>query len=171
MMKMKYAIVAALIALGGAAPAAQAQYYGRYDAQECWNPGAGHFERVRPNEAQNDLDFRRCRPARDEGDTRYYRDGRYYNDGRYYGQDVARECWNPRAGHYENVREGTTQPDLDYSRCRMVASGSEPQYYGGSYQGRPDGALECWNPRAGHFENVREGTVQNDLDFSRCRRR
>ncbi len=170
MSKTTIAIIAALFALA-AAPAAEAQSYGRYEGQECWNPGAGHFERVRPGETQNDLDFRRCRPlGADQGDSRYYRDGRSQNDGRY-SQDTARECWNPRAGHFENVREGTTQPDLDYSRCRLVASGSETPPYYGAPQGRPEGALECWNPRAGHFENVREGTVQNDLDFSRCRRR
>jgi hypothetical protein len=32
-------------------------------------------------------------------------------------------------------------------------------------------AQECWNPRAGHFEDVRPGERQDDLDFSRCRRR
>jgi hypothetical protein len=29
--------------------------------------------------------------------------------------------------------------------------------------------VECWNPRARHFEEVRQGEYQNDLDFSRCR--
>jgi hypothetical protein len=29
--------------------------------RECWNPHAGHFERVRPGERQDDLDFSRCR--------------------------------------------------------------------------------------------------------------
>ena len=29
--------------------------------------------------------------------------------------------------------------------------------------------VECWNPRARHYEEVREGEHQNDLDFSRCR--
>ena len=33
------------------------------------------------------------------------------------------------------------------------------------------GAREYWNPRAGHFENVREGTFQDDLDYNRCRYR
>jgi hypothetical protein len=35
------------------------------------------------------------------------------------------------------------------------------------YVGRGD--MECWNPRAGHFEGVREGEYQDDLDFGRCR--
>jgi hypothetical protein len=29
--------------------------------------------------------------------------------------------------------------------------------------------MECWNPRAGHFERAREGEFQNDLDYGRCR--
>ena len=29
---------------------------------------------------------------------------------------------------------------------------------------------ECWNPRARHYEAVRPGERQDDLDFSRCRR-
>lgn len=36
------------------------------------------------------------------------------------------------------------------------------------WRGNP-GDWECWNPHAGHFEGVRPGEVQNDLDFSRCR--
>ena len=30
---------------------------------------------------------------------------------------------------------------------------------------------ECWNSNAGRFELVRPGVRQDDLDFSRCRRR
>jgi hypothetical protein len=37
------------------------------------------------------------------------------------------------------------------------------------YPGARTSGDECWNPRAGHFEGVRPGEVQNDLDFSRCR--
>jgi hypothetical protein len=29
---------------------------------------------------------------------------------------------------------------------------------------------ECWNPRARHYEAVRPGERQDDLDFNRCRR-
>lgn len=72
----------------------------------------------------------------------------------------AQECWNPRAGHFEGVRPGESQNDLDFSRCRLT----------GDYRasGR-DGPRECWNPGARHFEGVRPGETQNDLDFSRCR--
>ena len=39
---------------------------------------------------------------------------------------------------------------------------SAPPYWASSNQ-------ECWNPRAGHFERVRPGEYQGDLDYSRCR--
>ena len=74
------------------------------------------------------------------------------------------ECWNPHARHFEQVRPGDYQPDLDFSRCRMI---------GEAYYAAPRVAYardECWNPRAGHFEAVRPGEYQGDLDFSRCRR-
>ena len=80
---------------------------------ECFNPRAGVFERVRPGERQDDLDFSRCHGV--GGDWRYSRDR---GSGPY-------ECWNPRARHYERVREGEFQDDLDFGRCR----GSAPEYY------------------------------------------
>ena len=80
----------------------------------------------------------------------------------------ARECWNPHAGHYEGVRPGETQNDLDFSRCRSYGGRyydnsryAERRYYGARQ--------ECWNPRAGHYEEVRPGEAQGDLDFGRCR--
>jgi hypothetical protein len=103
-----------------AATAAPAQYYyapRHIDSnQECWNPGAGHFEQVRPGEYQGDLDYNRCRSIG-------YVENRYYNNDNYYDRRVWREsrqeCWNPRARHYEEVRSGERQDDLDYSRCRI----------------------------------------------------
>ncbi|MEO6064976.1 MAG: hypothetical protein ABIP49_04250 [Lysobacterales bacterium] len=80
----------------------------------------------------------------------------------YAQQYRAEECWNPRARHFEGVRPGETQNDLDFRRCRPV----------GTYrQSARKVQRECWNPRARHFERVRPGETQNDLDFSRCRRR
>lgn len=87
------------------------------------------------------------------------------------------ECWNPRAGHFEQVRPGEYQGDLDFGRCRMIGGAYYDRYYDNSrydssrYYDRPGyrGREECWNPRAGHYEEVRRGEVQNDLDFSRCR--
>ena len=79
------------------------------------------------------------------------------------------ECWNPRAGHFEQVRPGEYQGDLDMNRCRAIGGAYYDRYYydrpAPAYRGRE----ECWNPRVGHYEEVRRGEVQNDLDFSRCR--
>jgi len=152
---LKSALLAALLAFA-AVPA-----FAQYDRpMECWNPGAGHFEGVRPGEVQNDLDFNRCRPM---GGGYYYRRD---EPDRYIGQ----ECWNPGAGHFEGVRPGEVQNDLDFSRCRPIGQGGyyEPRY-DNRFDRRGELARECWNPRARHYENVREGTVQDDLDYSRCR--
>jgi hypothetical protein len=98
----------------------------------------------------------------------------YYNDrGNYrtYDRDDYRrtadtECWNPRAGHFEQVRPGESQGDLDFGRCRATGTGERlldrRQY-------RDNRNQECWNPRARHYEEVRSGEQQDDLDFSRCR--
>ena len=87
------------------------------------------------------------------------------------------ECWNPRAGHFEAVRPGEVQNDLDFARCRALGGG---RYYGDRYSGERysryyrdrdnrEVRRECWNPRAGHFEEERPGEYQGDLDLSRCR--
>jgi hypothetical protein len=125
-MKKTLAIAAGL-ALFGAAAAANADYYVYRaappaavlsDNQECWNPHARHFERVRPGDYQPDLDFSRCRMVGEP----------------YYAERVERavgdECWNPRAGHFERVRPGEYQGDLDFGRCRRVVEGD---YYGRPY--------------------------------------
>ena len=88
------------------------------------------------------------------------------------------ECWNPRAGHFEEVRPGEVQNDLDFSRCRAAGGryadrNAERRYYRDQREFREyrdsGRAQECWNPRAGHFESVRPGEHQGDLDFGRCR--
>ena len=99
----------------------------------------------------------------------YY--GRSYTYDPYYGTRfelrAGDECWNPRAGHFEAVRPGEVQNDLDFSRCRPIGG----RYYERRYydRGYGDWRQECWNPRAGHYEEVRPGEFQNDLDFGRCR--
>jgi len=77
------------------------------------------------------------------------------------------ECWNPRAGHFEEVRPGEVQNDLDFSRCRAEGGRYAERRYYRDY--RDSARQECWNPRAGHYEGVRQGEYQGDLDFSRCR--
>jgi hypothetical protein len=106
------------------------------------------------------------------------------------------ECWNPRAGHFEGVRPGEVQNDLDFSRCRAMA-----RYYGGAsyrerrnypeqrsypeertypWQGRdPERQLymdssrgfstECWNPRDERWDVLHPGEIQDNLDKNRCR--
>ena len=136
---MKIIAIAAGALLAALATGASAQYYtygGRYAQgdQECWNPHAGHFERVRPGDVQNDLDFSRCRmigttydapmvqpapvyTAPGPAGPAYAPGYGYYERGNYAvgGND---ECWNPHAGHFERVRPGERQDDLDFSRCR-----------------------------------------------------
>jgi hypothetical protein len=83
------------------------------------------------------------------------------------------ECWNPRAGHFESVRPGEVQNDLDFSRCRPIGNRDYERRYERRYE-RPvlrDPVQECWNPRAGHFEEIRPSEYQGDLDLSRCRMR
>jgi hypothetical protein len=123
---MKTLAIAAGLALFGAAATVNADYYVYRDApppatvlsgnQECWNPHARHFERVRPGDYQPDLDFSRCRMI-----------GEPYYVERVPERVVGDECWNPRAGHYERVRPGEYQGDLDFGRCRRIIEGT---YYG-----------------------------------------
>jgi hypothetical protein len=111
--------------LATAAASASAQYNRPYDGyrdrapggaeQECWNPRAGHFERLRPGEYQDDLDLRRCRMIGYEGNR--YEGNRYE---RREWRERREECWNPRAGHFEEVRRGEYQDDLDLRRCRIM---------------------------------------------------
>jgi hypothetical protein len=100
---------------------------------------------------------------------------RAYSYDPYYGNRIelraGDECWNPRAGHFEAVRPGEVQNDLDFSRCRP-AGGSRSWRDNRNYDYRDyrnDYRRECWNPRAGHYEEVRSGEFQGDLDFGRCR--
>jgi hypothetical protein len=62
-------------------------------------------------------------------------------------------------GRFTTPDYGLRQRDYGYSR----------QYRDDRFSRRWDNA-ECWNPRARHYEEVRPGERQDDLDFSRCRR-
>ena len=83
-----------------------------------------------------------------------------YNSPGYEAAAPRSECWNTNGGHFEAVRPGETQNDLDFSRCRVI---------GGRHYARRFTREECWNPGAKHYENVRPGERQDDLDYSRCR--
>lgn len=106
----------------------------------------------------------------------YYYGGRtYYSPEPVLNQNM--ECWNPHAGHFEQVRPGERQDDLDKGNCRNIAANyayapapvapaPAPAYY---YDQSAYAGDECWNPHAGHFERVRPNERQDDLDFARCR--
>jgi hypothetical protein len=102
-----------------------------------------------------------------------------------YPRIVDQECWNPRAGHYEGVRPGEVQNDLDFSRCRALGmrhdherlilgerrypwQGREPerQLYRDSSRGF---STECWNPREERWDVLHPGEIQDNLDKNRCR--
>jgi len=46
------------------------------------------------------------------------------------------ECWNPHAGHFEGVRPGERQDDLDYARCRPKGGALQPYPGYNGYYGR-----------------------------------
>src|SRR5258708_7016911 len=106
--------------------------------------------------------------------TYYDRSYDPYRDGRsYYAERDARvletrpqECFNPRAGHFEMVRPGEIQNDLDFRNCRFLGYREDERSARREWR---EAREECWNPRARHFEEVRRGEVQDDLDFGRCR--
>ena len=90
----------------------------------------------------------------------------YYRSYTYdplYAPASGTECWNPRAGVFEQLRPGDYQDDLDRSRCRVIGE----RYV--EMRTPRDAREECWNPRAGHFERVRPWERQDDLDYTRCR--
>ena len=98
--------------------------------------------------------------------------GYYRTYDPYYTPNSGQECWNPRAGHFEQVRPGEYQGDLDFRNCRMAGGGyyyEQPRYVERDYRGYGYPRQECWNPRARHYEAVRPGEYQGDLDFNRCR--
>jgi len=100
------------IALGSLLAAFGANAFAEGDSQ--YDPQWQRYEQS-PEEAQRGVRSLE-RPSRDERAPYYYRE---YRESR----NTARECWNPRARHYENVREGEFQDDLDYGRCRVVSEG------------------------------------------------
>jgi hypothetical protein len=74
-------------------------------------------------------------------------------DPRWAAQEQAREARinEERADVYNSQRYGDRYAPPAYNVYRDAAG------------------QECWNPHARHFEAVRPGERQDDLDFSRCR--
>ena len=98
----------------------------------------------------------------------YYYERSYGSDPYVQRTERPAECYNPRAGHFEAVRPGEYQEDLDFSRCRVIGQRWSDRQYG-ERQAYRTSAQECWNPRARQFEEVRPNERQEDLDFNRCR--
>ena len=65
-------------------------------------------------------------------ENRRYDDARWHDQRwRGYAQRGDYECWNPHAGHFERVRPGEYQDDLNFSRCRPLGGVMPyPGYYG-----------------------------------------
>ena len=76
--------------------------------------------------------------------------------------------FDPRWAAQEQAREAA----INQERADLYNSNrlGDPVYAPPAYNVYRDPAgEECWNPHARHFEEVRPGERQDDLDFSRCR--
>lgn len=85
-------------------------------------------------------DYRYDRDYSAHRDDWRYRDNDPWRYQRQWRDDDHRddwECWNPHAGHFEGVRPGEHQDDLDFSHCRIKQGELAPYprsgdgYYGG----------------------------------------
>ncbi|HZZ94012.1 MAG TPA: hypothetical protein VFE23_15735 [Usitatibacter sp.] len=81
-------------------------------------------------------------------------DTNYPFDPRWAAQEQQREAW---------INEQRAE---QYDPARAAERGAVPAW---GARGGLSERDECWNPHAGHFEGVRPGERQDDLDFSRCR--
>jgi hypothetical protein len=100
------------IALGALLASAAASAFAEVDRNTPYDPEWVAREQAR--EAwRNNYGYDEYR-GRDER----WRDERWRD-----GRNSRLECWNPRARHFEGVREGEYQDDLDFSRCRQIAEG------------------------------------------------
>jgi len=159
-MKKTIAIAVGSI-LTAAAPVAFGQYYGRdyrdsprYDRpdtarvlearplyessvqrDECWNPRAGHFEEVRPENKT------RVGKGAAIGAVAGGVIGHQLGDHGT-GQTVGGALIGGLIGHQiEKRNDNDRQDDLDYSRCRVAGGGGDPNHVTGydvryEYQGR-----------------------------------
>jgi uncharacterized protein YcfJ len=109
-----------------------------------------------------------------------YRDGRYRDNNTarviesrplYAANEARQECWNPRAGHYEEVRDGGNDHSaLNKGTALGALVGGVAGHQVDSGAGTAVGAV--LGGLAGNYLNRRNSSddnVQNDLDRSRCR--
>jgi hypothetical protein len=108
-MRLQAIAVGLLVAAASSGALAQ-RYYDPHYQDPDWVARQQAIEAQRQADAAAD-----AQRWRDE----HYRD--YRDDNRWRG--YAQECWNPHARHFEAVRPGEVQDDLDFSRCRPVGYG------------------------------------------------
>jgi hypothetical protein len=90
--------------------------------------------------------------------------------GAAFAEGDANTPFDPRWAAQEQQREAWAaqrQAEIDNPQL-AIERGHAPPWAADMRGGLTD-RDECWNPRAGHFEGVRPGDRQDDLDFSRCR--
>jgi hypothetical protein len=109
-MRLQAVALGLLIAAASAGALAQRYYDPRYEDPN-WVSRQQAIEAQRQADAAA-ADSQRWRDER-------YRD--YRDDSRWRGN--AQECWNGHARHFEAVRPGEVQDDLDFSRCRPMGYG------------------------------------------------
>jgi hypothetical protein len=75
--------------------------------------------------------------------------------------------FDPRWAAQEQAREARINEErADFYNPNRADPLYAPPRYNAYREPLPE---ECWNPHARHFEAVRPGERQDDLDFSRCR--
>lgn len=156
---MKYRAIAvhAAVAAALAAPVALAQDYNRtYPNDPSWS------ER---REAREELREQR---REDRREAREWRDGaRVISSQPIYARDTKQECFNPRLGRYEEVREEHRSRIGKGAAVGAVAGGvigHQVDSGGGTAAGAVLGGL-----LGHHLQNRNAENPQDDLDFSRCR--
>jgi len=84
-----------------------------------------------------------------------------------FAEGDANTPFDPRWAAQEQEREARINQDrVDYYNSYRADPRHAPPAYN-AYRDRA--GEECWNPHARHYEGVRPGERQDDLDFSRCR--
>jgi uncharacterized protein YcfJ len=105
------------------------------------------------------------------GDDRYRGDIARVIETRplYATNDARQECWNPRAGHYEEVRGGRDHSALNKGTALGALVGGVAGHQVDSGKGTAVGAV--LGGLAGNYLNRRDNKDDNqpDLDRSRCR--
>jgi hypothetical protein len=87
-----------------------------------------------------------------------------------FAEGDANTPFDPRWAAQEQAREARINQDrADFYNYNNSSRYAEPAYAPPAYNYRDASGQECWNPHARHFEAVRPGERQDDLDFSRCR--